>query len=481
MIIGIDIGTTNVKSVALNADGTVCAEAERQNTILSPQPGYQEQDPEAVFQLVVTVLAEVWSASKDKETLQGVVFSSAMHGLLAVDKKDKPLTNILLWSDMRADAIARSLRKDKVGKEIYQKTGVPIHAMSPLCKLLWLQRHEPAIFQRSQRFVDIKSYIWYRLTGAWELDISVASATGLLNILENDWDRQALKAAGISSTQLPKLVSPAHTAQLEPGFAAKLALPGDVPYIIGASDGALANLGSGATQAGQVAVTIGTSAAIRTVSNEVVLDDSMRTFCYRLDEERCIVGGASNNGTNTLEWLRQVVLRSDMEVDDFANQALEVPAAADGVLFLPYLLGERAPLYSAQVTGGFQGLTVRHGQAHFVRAVMEGVLFNVKVIAEALETHGPIKTLHAGGGFSHNALWVQMLADIFQKTVVLPQEDIDASILGAVLLARQVLGLKQDAGPQNHRTIKPNKDNAQVYQAAFEKFKTGCKYLITNE
>ncbi len=471
MRIAIDIGTTNIKAVAVSGAGTVLAVSERQNATQSPQPGWQEQDPEAVFQYVVEVLAEVWAASSVQESLTGVIFSSAMHGLMAVDSKGKPLTNILLWSDMRADAIARSLRQGREGMDIYRRTGVPIHAMSPLCKLMWLRQNQPDIFQKTHQFPDIKSYVWFRLTGEFRSDVSVASASGLLNIGQQGWDAQALEMAGIAAAQLPKPVSPAYTAGVLPEIAAQWALPAEVPYMIGASDGALANIGSGATETGQTAVTIGTSAAIRTVSVTALLDASMRTFCYRLDENRFIVGGASNNGTNALEWLRHSVFQSPLSAEVFANQAVSVPAAAEGLLFLPYLLGERAPLYNAQVCGSFQGMTVRHRQAHFVRAAMEGVLFNVKMIAEALETHCPINTLHAGGGFSRNPLWVQMLADIFQKTVILPDEKIDASLLGALLFAAQATGSAQTAETRSQTVIEPNTANAQVYEEAFQKFK----------
>ena len=472
MLIAIDIGTTNIKAVAVSADGHLCALSERQNATLSPQPGQQEQDPASVFQYVVEVLAEVWAASKEKEKLEGVVFSSAMHGLMAVDATGKALTNMLLWSDMRADAIARALKQSGAGIEIYRRTGVPVHAMSPLCKLIWLRQHEPAVFRQTHRFLDIKAYIWYRLTGECCSDISVASAGGLLNIQNKEWDVQAMACAGVSPEQLPAPVSPAHTATILPELAAQWALPHHVPYIIGASDGALANIGSGATLKGQIAVTIGTSAAIRTVSERALLDVAMRTFCYRLDESRFIVGGASNNGTNALEWLRSAVFQSTLTAETFANQALEVPPATDGLLFLPYLLGERAPLYNAQVCGSFEGLTARHRQAHFVRAAMEGVLFNVKMIAEALESHCPVHTLHAGGGFSRNDLWVQMLADIFQKTVVLPNEKLDASLLGALRFAGQSLGLSPIIESQSNTVVEPNIDNARVYQKAYQKFKT---------
>ena len=474
MLIGLDIGTTNVKAVAFSDTGEIVANAERTNQTLSPQPGWSEQEPEAVFQNVLEVLREVTrrtASSRPMNRVRGIVFSSAMHGLVAVDKVGQPLTDFLLWSDLRADSIAQNLRQSGEGLEIYRRTGVPIHAMSPLCKLIWLRQNQPEVFRRAHKFLGIKEFVWQKLTGKCNSDLSVASATGLLNIWKNDWDEEALALAGIPVEQLPDLVSPAFKTQLSESLQLSESSLAEAPLIIGASDGAFANLGSSATEPGQVAVTIGTSAAIRMVTHEPVLDEKMRTFCYRLDENRCIVGGASNNGTNALEWLRATVFKSQLGAENFANQALEVSAGSDGLLFLPYLFGERAPLYDASARGGFHGLTAGHTQAHFVRAVMEGVLFNLKIIAEALEAQGPIRTLRAGGGFSKNRLWVQMLADIFQKPVLLNENDADASVLGAVKFARAVLGLGQIFENQKSRVIEPDVEKAGVYQEAFQNFK----------
>jgi gluconokinase len=477
MLVGLDIGTTNVKAVAFSDADEVIASAERPNRVLSPQPGWSEQEPEAVFQNVLEVLREVTrqtALNRQTSKLQGIVFSSAMHGLVAVNKTGQPLTNFMLWSDLRADRIAQNLRQSGEGIEMYRRTGVPIHAMSPLCKLIWLRQHQAEIFQKAHKFLGIKEFVWHKLTGKFESDLSLASATGLLNIWENKWDNVALMLAGISEKQLPELVSSSAKSQLSESWSRLFGTESSfsqTPLLIGASDGALANPGSGATEPGQVAVTIGTSAAIRAMTAEPVLDEQMRTFCYRLDEKRCIVGGASNNGTNALEWLRTAVFQSPLDAEQFANQALDVPPGSDGLLFLPYLLGERAPLYRASAKGSFQGLTIGHSQEHFVRGVMEGVLFNLKIIAEVLEARQPVRALHAGGGFSKNRLWVQMLADIFQKPVLLNAGGADASVLGAIKLGRAVLNLEQMPEKQAGRTVEPNMENAEVYEAAFRRFR----------
>jgi gluconokinase len=432
VLIALDIGTTNVKAVAFNAAGQATAVAERSNETLAPQPGWSEQDPEKVFQNVLAALREAL-ALHAQMPLSGIVFSAAMHGLVAVDAAGAPLTNFLLWSDLRAAEIARNLRQSGGGGlEIYQRTGVPIHPMSPLLKIIWLRQNRPDVFKKTHKFLGIKEFVWHRLTGNFNSDLSCASATGLLNIWKNDWDEHALATAGISAAQLPELLAPTEMRNPQPSI-----LPKTCPLIIGASDGALANLGSGATQAGQVSVTIGTSAAIRAMTDAPMLDAQMRTFCYRLDAARCIVGGASNNGTNALEWLRKSVFRSPLGPEDFANQAADVLPGADGLRFYPYLHGERAPLWDPTARGSFVGLTALHGQAHFVRAAMEGVLLNLKSVADVLEEKMQIHTVFASGGFARNQLWVSMLGEIFQKKIEVDTLGVDASARGAFLLGKE--------------------------------------------
>ncbi|MCA0237639.1 MAG: gluconokinase [Bacteroidetes bacterium] len=479
MLFAFDIGTTNVKAVVVSDRGEVLAHAERQNTTLARQPGWQEQNPVHLLQNLLDVLVEAWETVRGKERLHGMVFSSAMHGLIALDNDGNPLTNILLWSDARAGKMAQALRNTPEGMNLYEQTGVPIHAMSPLCKIVWLRENMPALFARTRRFSDLKSWLWNALTGEFTSDLSVASASGLLNIHQKNWDEQALSFAGILPDALPLLAPPSHQRTLLPDLAARIGVPPDTPLFIGASDGALANMGSDATQPGQVAITIGTSAAIRTVMPQAVLDKQMRTFCYCIDENRYIVGGASNNGANVIEWLRNAVFQSHLPASDFIDQAGQTPPGSDQLLLLPYLLGERAPLYLSNIRGGFFNLSARHTQAHMVRAALEGVLFNVKMIAEALETHGPIDTLHAGGGFSRSALWVQILADIFQKPVIISDERIDASLLGALHLAAEVLQLNIPLHTNNARRIEPDKSCAGIYTSAYALFKMQVEKEVT--
>ena len=471
MLISLDIGTTNVKAVAFSDRGAVWGAAERRNQILTPQPGWSEQEPAAILQNMREALQEARLEAGQREPLRGLVFSSAMHGLLAVDAGGKPLTNILLWSDLRAAALAEPLRRSKAGLQIYRRTGVPIHPMSPLLKIMWLREYAPVLFARVHKFLGIKEFLIFQLLGTYLSDLSVASATGLLNTRRNRWDDRALALAGITAAQLPALVQPTLVQVLLKKVTTALDLPDDLPIVVGGSDGALANLGSGAVAPGHWAVTIGTSAAIRMVTNQPMTDAKMRSFCYRLDETRCIVGGASNNGTNALEWLRTTVFASRLPAGAFAELAGAVSPGAAGLLFLPYLLGERAPLWDARARGSFRGLSAQHTQAHLVRAVMEGVLFNLKVIAEPLEKVQTLLVIHAGGGFSHSRLWVQMLADLFQVPVHLDRRGVDASVLGALQIGRSALGLPALSVKHKPTVVQPDASRAVVYAEAYAEFK----------
>lgn len=441
MIVALDIGTTNVKATAFSLEGRVLASVEKPNQTFIPKPGWSEQRPELLFQNVLNALQDL-ARKMQGQTPRAVVFSSAMHGLMAVDGAGKPLTNIWTWADLRAEQEAQIL-KEAEGLEIYRRTGVPIHPMSPLLKVIWLKKNLPEVFARTRKYLGIKEYLWYRLTGKFESDLSCASASGFMNVMKNEWDEGALDAAGITREQLPRLVSTTHCVELQnlDGFSASPLL-----LVIGASDGALATLGSGATSPGQVSMTIGTSAAVRMMSDSPLIDEQMRTFCYRVDEQKYIVGGASNNGANVLEWLRTSVFRSNLSAEDFANQAASIASGADGLRFMPYLQGERAPIWDASAKASFTGLAAHHTQAHFVRAAMEGVLLNLKAIAEVLDNKTPILSLHLNGGVSQNQQWVRMLAEIFPSDVEIFVSETDASSLGAFLLGLEMLPKDKQSG-----------------------------------
>ncbi len=481
-IIGCDIGTTNVKSVAFDSKtGNILTSHSESYEMQHPKPDWSEQDPEEIFQAACTTIKKVTKFCKDKGELLGISFSAAMHGVLALDDKGKHLTGLIIWADNRSSDIALKLRASRIGKKIYYNNGTPIHAMTPVCKLLWLKENEPDIYKSTNRFVGIKEYIIYRLTGKYVVDYSIASATGMFNIRELKWDTYTLKKLGLKASKLSEAVSPYHIEKLPAGNDADL--PQGTSLIMGASDGCLANLGSGAIRKGSMAVTIGTSAAVRICSDMPFSDPDMQTFCYILDENTFIVGGPSNNGAVIFEWLMNTFF-SKQEFETVFEEAATIKPGSDGLLFYPYLLGERAPLWSSTVRGGFSGLDIQHTRAHFARSVMEGILLNLSSIGQVLMKMQKIDTIYANGGFARSPVWVQMLSDIFGKKVML-NETVETGAAGAAMMGLKALGIYESYGEMKAFNLVGQEFDASTevhkqYKVLCERFIKGSKLMLAH-
>lgn len=451
LILGVDIGTTSTKALLLTPQGSVVAQHAIGYPLLSPEPAIQEQEPEEILAAVEGCIRAVAAQSPvPPAQWLGLCFSAAMHSLIAVDEQGNPLTRSVTWADRRGTAWADKVRQQPLGKAIYHRTGVPVHPMSPLIKLLWLRDEEPEIFARTAKFISIKEYVTHRWFGEYVVDYSIANATGLFNMKALDWDGEALELAGISSAQLSQLVPTTHILQgMKTDYAESMGIPADLPVVVGASDGVLANLGVGAIAPGTVALTIGTSGALRAVIDRPATDPLERLFCYALTENHWCIGGPVNNGGIILRWVRDTF--ADAEVgeaqrlgrdpyDLMTDLAATISPGAEGLIFHPYLAGERSPLWDANARGSFFGLTLNHTKAHLIRAVMEGVMLNLYVVMQSLQDAvGPVKSIRASGGFVRSHLWRQMLADIFNAEVAIPNS-YESSCLGAAFLGLYALG-----------------------------------------
>ncbi len=479
-VLGIDLGTTNIKAVALADDGRLLAQNGEPTASIVPFPGAAEQNPDVIFQQVVRIIRQVCAELQPGNKIAGIVFSGAMHSLIAVGANNQALTNAWLWSDLRAAEFANALRNKESGSAIYRRTGTPIHPMSPLLKIQWLRNNLPEVFGRTRLFLGIKDFVLYKLLGAAVCDASMASATGLLHTVSGQWDQEALEVAGVSGHQLPEVVSPTSIFKLPAATARLLGVPEDTPLIPGASDGALANLGSGAYGPDTLAITIGTSAALRLTVDEPVVDALGRTFCYRLDDRQFIAGGASNNGSNVIDWLRRQVIGARSTPDKLLLKAAKISPGCEGLLFVPYLYGERAPVWDAQAVGIFYGLQARHTRDTMLRAAVEGVGFNLRMIASALPQLDRVREIAFSGGAAASPLWRHALADIFQLPVVTLDDQLpDASALGAVILARRALGLPAMPEPKRDQMVWPRPQNMDIYNAAFARFAHLCGIAST--
>jgi gluconokinase len=486
-IIGVDIGTSGTKAIAFSSEAQIMANAYVSYNALIPAAGYHEQDPEILFNAVVSCIQQVAAQTASKmDGLKGICFSAAMHSLIAVDAGGQPLTNMITWADARSAAYAEALKKTPLGHDIYKHTGTPIHPMSPLCKLMWLRDHQPNLFAATEKFISIKEYIFFRLFHQYLVDHSIASSTGLFDIYTNNWYTPALQAAGITADRLSQPVSATHTIQgLLPEWVNRLGIPAATPFIVGASDGCLANLGSNATRPGDMAITIGTSGAVRMLTTTPAYDNRERIFNYILQEHLYVAGGAINNGIAVLKWYAQHCLQhpftSAADISWFMEQAAQAPAGADGLLFLPYILGERAPVWDAVAKGVFMGVHAGHTQAHFMRAIAEGINYALYQVAESVqETVGAALRIFASGGFINSSLWLQWLSDVFGKTIQVINKE-DASSIGAAMMGLQATGIWHPQAIDNffhvQQQFHPNAANHALHRQYYQVYTSLYKQL----
>lgn len=441
MIVGIDIGTTSAKAGAFDADGRQTGAVEVAYPLLEPSPGWAVQEPGVVVDAVVKATRAAIAAA-GADAVAGLSLSTAMHSVVGLDAHDRPLTDVVTWADQRSAPQAERLRRER--PNLHAATGTPLHPMAVLPKLVWFRESEPELFARVARWVGVKELVVHRLTGAWLTDHSTASGTGLLKLGRRDYEPEALEVAGVRPEQLPDVAPTKHTMSLSPDGAAALGCARDLPLVLGAGDGPLANLGVGAVAPGVAACSIGTSGALRLMVEKPLVDERGRVFCYALTEDCWVVGGAINNGGVVLQWVHDALAPELRDDDDPESRLMDIaaqaPAGSDQLLMLPYLLSERAPHWSTLPRGAYVGLTRAHRREHLVRAAIEGVCQQMALVGTSLREAGnSIGEIRATGGFARSALWRQILCDALGQPVGFPAGH-QGSGFGAALLGMEALG-----------------------------------------
>ena len=442
---GVDIGTTHCKGVVLSVTGNVLFEEKHSYDFKETSNEHFEQDPDIIFQTVLEVFQKLIRFCSQTNMPACFCFSGAMHSLIAIDEAGKPITHAFTWTDSRSKKYAAELLQQEAENEIYKHTGTPIHPMSPLCKIIWLRYEMPELFRNTHKFISIKEYIFSRLFGKYVVDYSIASATGLFDIYNGAWYDKALHVAGITRHQLSTPVPPVFSdLKLKDEYKNLADSGASFTVITGGSDGCLANLGCGAIAPHEAALTIGTSGAIRMVTTRPEPDIRQRLFNYILSDKLYITGGPINNGGIVLKWFAENILeRSFQTANDFewfSSLAQHAQAGSNGLIFLPYIAGERAPIWDADARGIFFGLTSAHAREHLMRSIMEGICFSLHHVMSAVEERqGTIETIYATGGFIQSSFWLQLLTDILNKKIIVTSEH-DASAVGAALFGIYATG-----------------------------------------
>lgn len=460
LVVGLDVGTSSVKAAVFGAGGRRGAVARRAIPRTSDANGRVTQDPGDVRAAVLGALETVVRAAERPP--DAVAVSAAMHALVGLDAHTEPLTPLVTWADNRAADVVADWVAQGTADFVHERTGVPLHPMAPVAKLAWFAESSPSVTARVARWADLKALVAGWLTGDVVTEVSSASGWGLMDVRRGVWDGDATYLAGVDADHLPEIASPTAIRGLRRDVAARIGLPAGTPVVLGAADGPLGNVGVGATAPGVAGLSLGTSGAVRVVV-DAVPPVTPGLFCYVLDEQRWVVGGAVSNGGNIVDWLADTLFDPPLGGGAAARAAavLEVagaaPPGADGLVMVPYLVAERAPLWDPSLPGAYLGLARRHGRAHLARAALEGVSASLGVIADTIDAVAPITAVRATGGTMASPLWRELMGAALLRPMTVASVD-EGSALGAAALGFAALGVVDDpvagrrliTGPQAH-------------------------------
>ena len=483
--IGVDVGTTGTRAIAYDINGINICSSEAFYPLLTPHPDWAEENPLQIFESIEKVIGETAAQLRYKnQTLAGIALSTVMHSFVGLDAHHEPLMDIQTWADSRSAGIVRRMKADKeLCQNFYQRTGCPVHACYPLAKILWLQKNLPELFQRMQYVGSLKDYIFRGMTGEWVIDHSTASTSGIYNEENMDWDEEILAYAGLRREHMPLVVSTTYQAVLTREAAERMNLPVGLPVVIGATDGVLVNVGIGAVRPGQLSATIGTSGALRMLTQKPMTDPKMRTWCYNLTDDMWVAGGAINNGGMILRWVRDKICHyttthlENLDVDGYdlmTMKAAHIAPGAEGLIMLPCFTGERSPYWNSELRGMFFGLSLNHSRSHMIRAAMEGICYSMNAVLAALQEFGEIKDIRVSGSFTKSELWLQILSDVLNQKLTMPDNSEGAAFGAAVLgfiASGRLKGIDDTAELIQARKIyQPIKENVQIYRELYDIF-----------
>ena len=445
-ILTLDAGTTGVKCAAFTCDGRALASRVEAYPTYYPSPGWSQQKPEEQLSASLRAIRGVTEQLPDAECA-ALVFSGTMNGCIPIDRNGLALHDNIIHSDLRAEPQTEKIRRLIPLADYYSETGNRIDVHSGLPKYIWMKENASDVYDNAWKFVNIKDYLYGRLTGHIGCtDRSDASLCNCLSMHTGDWAWEILKVCGVDIGKMPALLSSYDvTAKLNAEFASLTGLPDGLPVAVGAGDGACAAHGARTHTIGDAYVNIGSSAWVSSMSKTPVIDKEMRLFNYfDADGESYNVCGTVQCGSAAFNWAVENLICPDGQKPDFdalEEMAKSVPAGAQGVFYLPTLMGERTPWWTAKVSGTLMGFTLYHDRRHVTRAAYEGVMQSLNMCGAILDENGlPIRGLTLIGGGAKSHMWGQMAADMFGVTVKIHATPHEATSLGAAVIAGVGIG-----------------------------------------
>lgn len=454
-LVGLDVGTTGAKAIAISEDGEVLARAEVGYPLSTPQPGWAEQDPDDWVRAAERALGEVGA-----DRAAGIGLSGQMHGLVALDRDDRVLRPAILWNDQRTGAECAEI-ESRLGRErLVALTGNRALTGFTAPKLLWLRNHEPEVYERISHVLLPKDYVRFRLTGVRATDVADASGTLLLDVARRRWSSEVLEALELPRKWLPRVLeSPAVAGETAAG----------VPVAAGAGDQAAAALGVGVDRPGNASVVLGTSGVVFAALPSFAADPEGRVhaFCHAVPK-RWHAMGVMLSAAGSLRWLRDAVVGESY--DELLREAELWPPGSEGLLFAPYLAGERTPHADPDARGAFVGLSLRHDHGALVRATLEGVAYGLRDSLELLRALGVEPEVgRVSGGGARSDLWLRIVASVLglplERTAVE-----EGSAYGAALLGGVAAGVFPNVGEAVERCVRVRAriEPAETWREAYE-------------
>lgn len=453
IVFGLDVGTSGTKALAVDASGRVLSSAVIEYPLHSPRPGWAEQDPADWKRAAFDALRELAHADGvGPREVKAIGLTGQMHGSVFLDKAGQVLRNALLWCDQRTYPQCEAITAKVGERRLIEMVCNPALTGFTAPKILWLREHEPAVYERVARVLLPKDYVRYMLTGEYATDVADASGTLLFDVKNRTWHTELMRMLDIPPEFMPKShEGPEITGVLSQTAADSIGLPPGVPVIAGGGDQAAGAVGCGIVRTGVISATVGTSGVVFAFSDEVTLDPEGRvhTFCHSVPGKWHVMGVMLSAG-GSLRWFRDALCMDGLEwaraqgmnpYDFITGAAARTPLGAEGLIFLPYLTGERTPHKDPYAKGAFIGLSLRHTRAHLARAVLEGVAFGMRDSLEIIRSMGvPIREVRASGGGARSPLWRQIQADVNGAPLITLNVD-EGPAYGAALLAMVGAGI----------------------------------------
>jgi xylulokinase len=477
-LLGLDVSTTGSKALLIDETGAVVASHSTPNPISQPYPLWSEQDPADWWNGIANSIRTVLGNIDDPGAIQAIGLTGQMHGLVILDAEGNVLRPSILWNDQRTQAECDEITAGVGPERLIQLTGNRALTGFTAPKILWVRKHEPDVYAKIAHVLLPKDFIRFKLTGDYNTDLAGASGTLLLNVAQRQWSDEVLKALDIPAAWMPKVhEGPQVTGVVDTQAAQATGLKAGTPVVGGGGDQSAQATGVGAVQPGTVALTVGTSGVVFAplASYAYEPEGRLHAFCHAVPGQWHFMG-VMLSAAGSLQWYRDTLAPGE-DFGPLTGEAAGIPPGAEGLIFLPYLTGERTPHPDPLARGAFVGLTARHTRAHMTRAVLEGVAFGLRDGFELIKNSdaGMINEVRASGGGARSPVWRQILADVFHTPLVVA-EAIEGAAYGAALLAGVGGSVWPDVLTAAQQTVKLGErvepgPNASAYEPVYQLYR----------